>query len=299
MLRARGRGHVAGFALQVQGAIPGDTGFFEGDERVTIDGRLAIHGTGTEDMFNGGWYGLPGRWNDRGSLPLSGALDYSRQTARTGGYRLLLGDSYAFRRSIDFTVEHGPERNSADGDYAGTVFYYLDRAAGEPQLAAESWVAHAAAFRIGTHPFAGLDTLIDASLTPAGRETGSGWASIIRFARSAGADKLVFDDTWGPPLLALRADVPQTGRYEIFVDAMKGPAAAQLQLRDSNFAPVGTPVDFYALAERRSGFVKIGELELEQGSQVVTLTMPGRHPASSGAQVELIDIEGRLLGPRD
>lgn len=301
MLDVRGRGHVAGFALQVQGAKPGDTGFFEGDDVVTIDGKLAIHGTGTEDIFNGGWYGLPGRWNDRGSLPLSGALDYSRQLARTGGYRLLPSDSYPFRRSLNFTIEHGPERNEAEGDYAGTVFYYLDRPAGDPRRPlslAERRVTHATAFRIGTNPFAGLDTLIDASLTPNGRETGSGWASIIKFRRAGGADKVVFDDTWGPPMLSFRAEVPQQGRYGIFVDAMRTPQSAKLQLRDANFAPVGTPIDFYSAAESRSGFVKIGELELDRGNNVVILTMPERNPRSSGAEVELIDIEGRLIQPR-
>ena len=301
MLDVRGRGHVVGFALQVQGAKPGDTGFFEGDDVVTIDNKLAIHGTGTEDIFNGGWYGLPGRWNDRRSLPLSGALDYSRQLARTGGYRFLLSDAYSFRRSLKLTIEHGPERNEAEGDYAGTVFYYLDRAAGDPQpllSAAERQVTHATAFRIGTNPFAGLDTLIDASLIPNGRETGSGWASIIKFKRAGGADKVVFDDTWGPPMLSFRADVPQKGRYAIFVDAMRTPQSAKLQLRDSNFAPVGTPVDFYTPTERRSGFTKIGELALERGHNVVILTMPERNPASKGAEVELIDIEGRLVQPR-
>lgn len=301
MLRATGRGHVVGFALQVQGANPGDTGFFEGDDQVTIDGRLAIHGTGTEDIFNGGWYGLPGRWNGRGSLPLSGSLDYSRQLARTGGYRLLIGDAYAFRNSLDFTVEHGPERNEAAGDYAGTVFYYLDRAWGDPRPAAsqsQRQVTHATAFRIGTNPFAGLDTLIDASLAPAGRETGRGWASMIKFARAGGAGKIEFDDTWGPPLLALRAEVPQAGRYAIFVDAMSGPRAAKLQLRDSNFAPVEAPVDFYAAAEQRTGFVRIGELDLGPGDNIVILTIPGRNPKSLGAEVELIEIEGRLVAPR-
>ena len=301
MLDVRGRGHVAGFALQVQGAKPGDTGFFEGDDVVMIDGKLAIHGTGTEDLFNGGWYGLPGRWNDRASLPLSGSLDYSRQLARTGGYRLLPSDAYSFRRSLNFTIEYGPERNEAEGDYAGTVFYYLDRPAGDPRppaTTADRRVTHATAFRIGTNPFAGLDTLIDASLTPNGRETGSGWASISTFKRAAGADKIVFDDTWGPPMLSFRAEVPQKGRYRIFVDAMRTPQAAKLQLRDSNFAPVGTPVDFYAPTERRSGFVNIGELELQAGDNVIILTMPGRNPASRGAEVELIDIEGRLIQPR-
>jgi hypothetical protein len=297
MLDVTGRGHVAGFTLQVQGAIPGDTGFFEGDEQVTIDGRLAIHGTGTEDMFNGGWYGLPGRWNDRGSFPLNGALDYSRQLARTGGYRLLISDAYSFDKSLRFTVEHGPEHNAADADYAGTVFYYLDRASGDPPPVAERPIVKARAFRVGTYPFAGLDTLIDASLVPGGKETASGGVSIITFARARGAKETVFDDTWGPPLLALRIEAPQTGRYAIHVDAITGPTSAKLQLRDSNFQPVGRPTDFYAAAEGRSGLISIGELDLAEGENVVILTMPERNPASRGAEVAIIEIEGRLVGP--
>jgi hypothetical protein len=305
MAKLAGRGHLAGFTLQVQGAVPGDTGFFEGDDRVTIDGKLAIHGTGTEDIFNGGWYGLPGRWNDRGSFPLSGALDYSRQLARTGGYRMLLSDSYAFRQSVEFTIEHGPERNQADGDYAGTVFYYLDRPGGDPRpalTAEQRRVIKARAFRIGTFPFAGLDTLIDASLRPSGRETDKGWVSTMVFQREnrgtpeglKGGTKIVFDDTFGPPLISFRAEAPRTGRYAIFVDALAGPASAKLQLRDRNFAPVGQPVDFYSAAQRRSGFVRIGELDLEEGTNILTLTMPERNPASSGQEVAIIDIEGRL-----
>jgi hypothetical protein len=295
MLNVSGRGHLVGFTLQVQGAAPGDTGFFEGDEVVTIDGRRAIHGTGTEDAFNGGWYGLPGRWNERLSLPLSGALDYSRQLARTGGYRLLVGDAYSFNRSLNFTVEHGPERNEAEGDYAGAVFFYLDRPEGLPAAQVERRVIRADRFRVGTNPAAGLDTLIDASLTPQGKELPSGWVSTLRFVRTGGADKVVFDDTWGPPLVSFRVEAPQTGRYGIFVDALTGPASAKLQLRDSNFQPVGSPTDFYAAAEGRSGFVKLGEFDLTAGINLLHLTMPERNAASRGAEVAIIDIEGRLL----
>jgi hypothetical protein len=295
MLDVSGRGHLVGFTLQVQGAAPGDTGFFEGDEVVTIDGRRAIHGTGTEDAFNGGWYGLPGRWNERLSLPLSGALDYSRQLARTGGYRLLVGDAYSFNRSLNFTVEHGPERNEAEGDYAGAVFFYLDRPEGLPAAQVERRVIRADRFRVGTNPTAGLDTLIDASLTPQGKELPSGWVSTLRFVRTGGADKVVFDDTWGPPLVSFRVEAPQTGRYGIFVDALTGPASAKLQLRDSNFQPVGSPTDFYAAAEGRSGFVKLGEFDLTAGINLLHLTMPERNAASRGAEVAIIDIEGRLL----
>jgi hypothetical protein len=298
MLSVKGKGHLVGFALQVQGAQPGDTGFFEGDDVVYIDGKLALHGTGTEDAFNGGWYGLPGRWNDRGSFALAGALDYSRQLARTGGYRLLISDAYSFERSLDFTIEHGPEGNAAEGDYAGTVFYYLDRPGGEAILPGATQVLKADRFRVGTNPMAGLDTLIYASLKPQGKDLATGWVPVARFERIFKDDKVVFNDDWGPPLLSLRVEAPQTGRYGIFVDALTGPGAAKLQLRDSNFAPIGTPTDFYAANEARSGFRNIGEVELTEGYNLLHLTLPERNPASNGSEVAIIEIEGRLINPR-
>jgi hypothetical protein len=296
MARLRGRGKIVGFVLQGQGAQPGNTGFFEGDDVVVIDGKLAIHGTGTEDAFSGGWYGLPGRWNGRGSLPFNGALDYSRQTARSAGYRLLIGDAYRFDKSLDFTVEHGPEKNADDADYAGTVFYYLNRPAGDPSPPQERRVVKATAFRIGTYPFAGLDTLIDASLIPGWKKLPTGDVSLVTFARIAGAEAQRFEDTFGPPLLSLRVEAPQAGRYSILVDALKGPDAAMLQLRDANFQPIGSPTDFFAAAEGRSGFLSLGEIDLEEGFNIVNLTMPGRNAASRGAQVGIIEIEGRLAG---
>ena len=51
------------------------TYFFEGDDSTAIDGEFRIHGTGSEDFFNGGWYAMMDRWDGKLSLPLHGALD--------------------------------------------------------------------------------------------------------------------------------------------------------------------------------------------------------------------------------
>jgi len=76
-LETQGRGHLVGAILQAQGTQPGSIPeFFEGDDETTVDGELVIRGTGSEDFFNGGWYDVPGRWEDRVSLPLSGSLDF-------------------------------------------------------------------------------------------------------------------------------------------------------------------------------------------------------------------------------
>ncbi|RYD74311.1 MAG: DUF2961 domain-containing protein, partial [Sphingobacteriales bacterium] len=89
-LQGAGRGHYVGTILQAQGLDPGMTLFFEGDDYTAIDGKMTMHGTGSEDYFNGGWYALLDRWDRKMSLPLHGSLDYSLPFSRTGGYRLFL-----------------------------------------------------------------------------------------------------------------------------------------------------------------------------------------------------------------
>ena len=125
-LNATGKGHYVGTLLQAQGLKPGMTKFFEGDDSTSTDGVTRIHGTGSEDYFNGGWYALLDRWDTKMSLPLHGALDYSLPFCRTGGYRLYLNDKLSFNKNIFQSIEHGPEGNKEPVDYISLGLYYSD-----------------------------------------------------------------------------------------------------------------------------------------------------------------------------
>ncbi|MFC6101904.1 glycoside hydrolase family 172 protein [Olivibacter domesticus] len=127
-LEGKGKGHYVGTLLQAQGLDPGMTLFFEGDDVTEIDGEMRLHGTGSEDYFNGGWYALLDRWDRKMSLPLHGSLDYSLPYARTGGYRLFLTDKMPFTKEILHTIEHGPERNNKPVNYTSLALYYADAA---------------------------------------------------------------------------------------------------------------------------------------------------------------------------
>lgn len=133
MLDVEGRGHLAGSVLQAQGLMTGITIFFEGDDSTVVDGELRMHGTGSEDYFNGGWYALLDRWDDAMSLPLSGSLEYSIPLCRTGGYRFFLTDKIPFEKSLFHSIEHGPEYNLAPADYTSVTYYYSDRNGGQPE----------------------------------------------------------------------------------------------------------------------------------------------------------------------
>lgn len=126
ILEAKGRGHQVGTILQTQGLNPGMTFFFEGDDSTVVDGQLSIHGTGSEDFFNGGWYAVADKWDQGYSLPLHGALTYSVPLAQTGGYRFNITDKVPFEESYLLAIEHGPEGNKLPVDYTSVAFYYSD-----------------------------------------------------------------------------------------------------------------------------------------------------------------------------
>ena len=123
-MQSEGKGHYVGTIHSAQGLRPGMTLFFEGDDSTYVDGKMRMHGTGSEDYYNGGWYALLDRW-DRGiSMPIHGSLDYSLPMNRTGAYRFFLSDKLSFEKEIYHAMEHGPEMNEIPVDYTSVAFYY-------------------------------------------------------------------------------------------------------------------------------------------------------------------------------
>ena len=123
----KGRGHYVGTIVIAQGLEAGHTMFWEGDDIAIIDSEMRIHGTGSEDYFNGGWYAVMDRWNHRLSLPIHGSLEYDLATSRTGGYRFYLTDKLNFDKSFHLTIEHQPEsQRNVKADYTSLGFFYAD-----------------------------------------------------------------------------------------------------------------------------------------------------------------------------
>ena len=123
-LDIKGKGHYVGTIHIAQGLRPGMTLFFEGDDSTFIDGEMRMHGTGSEDYYNGGWYALLDRWDRGVSMPIHGSLDYSLPMNRTGAYRFFLADKMTFENEIFHGIEHGPEGNEFPVDYTSVALFY-------------------------------------------------------------------------------------------------------------------------------------------------------------------------------
>lgn len=122
ILETTGTGQYVGCVLNVEGK--GDFSFLEGDDKIYVDGEPepSIHGTGTEDCFNGAYYFANGTFH----LPWHGLTvkDSQDSMRRISAYRFHFTDYIPFRRSFRMTIEHGA-RNDAPGlRYSSVAFWY-------------------------------------------------------------------------------------------------------------------------------------------------------------------------------
>lgn len=282
-----GRGHLVGLVLQAQGQESGKTLFFEGDDETSIDGECVIRGTGSEDFFNGGWYDVPDRWDKQFSFPLSGCLGYAKHLGRTGAYRLFLGDAYAFRQSLRQTIEHSGEKNNILTDYSSVTYWYAaqhpaqaltppplkERAVRDPEevIFPAWWQLPLAAWSFDR-----------ATLTR--KKVKIGAEEVRSLSLSAKGD-----DWFGQHFLSPVVDIPAAGKYSIYLEAVKGPAQARVQMFQYD-APAGAEVDFYAEQSTRSGRVLMGKLDLSEGKNTLTFKLISKNDLSTALGLDLVEI---------
>jgi hypothetical protein len=285
-IETQGRGHLVGCIQQAQGMESGSTLFFEGDDQTTIDGQLVIHGTGSEDFYNGGWYDVPGRWETSRSFPLSGCLAYQKHLTRTGGYRIMLGDAYAYGESLLQTIEHAPTGNEQVNDYCGTTFLYSEKrptcALTLPSVAKRRVVdlrriVFATWWNVPISAF----SFNNATLT---KDVVKWEGQDVRFLsmRSKG------EDWFGHHFISFTCELPASGNYEISLDVVKGPAAGIVQLFQDE-APVGPAVDMYASQHEKAQEI-LGTLALPEGKNNLLLKLTGKSDQSSGLGLDLVNI---------
>ncbi|MBU1085658.1 MAG: DUF2961 domain-containing protein [Candidatus Beckwithbacteria bacterium] len=119
-----GKGKFVGMILMASGDLNPkfNRTFLEGDEIVTVDGKIVGHGTGIEDFFNSGWYFIhgpfylpthgvikspPGRlWKPLINSPKLGVINMVHRST-THMYRHFLNDAIEFNNSFLLSFEFG------------------------------------------------------------------------------------------------------------------------------------------------------------------------------------------------
>ncbi len=122
ILHAVGRGLYVGEHTDMQGDR--GIGFLEGDEKLYADGEQfpAIHGTGTEDFYTGGWYFDEGPFN----RAYHGCTVKSDEFSRVSAYRYQIQDCVPFQKELYVDIEHGGTNDYPGADYSSVAYWYLD-----------------------------------------------------------------------------------------------------------------------------------------------------------------------------
>ena len=284
----QGRGHIVGLILQAQGNTTGSTGFFEGDDLTVIDGEKAVIGIGSEDFFNGGWYDVIDRWDGARCLPLSGCLAYQKQLGRTGGYRFMIGDAYSFKKSVVQTIEHAPEGNTMITDYCGMTYLYCD-----PRPTVEIAMPDAAARRVVDFKkitfAAGWNLPIHGFCYQEATLSKHGGNIDGRDVRYLALRTTQSQDFFGPPFVSITCDLPETARYAVYIEPVKGPHQGRVQLFQTE-TPIGEPVDLYAEKPTLCEPIKLGVISAVEGPNHVMFKMVGKNEASKAMNFDLINI---------
>lgn len=122
LLEAEGDGHFVGVVLGHRARASG--WFGEGDDIITVDGKVSFIGTGSEDYFGDAWgfrvfsnlyYGVP-------------AVEGREVGDQQSAYRFHILDPVPFRKTFKFQIEHwpwvSPLPNTGRGYYSGLGFWY-------------------------------------------------------------------------------------------------------------------------------------------------------------------------------
>ena len=262
-LAQKGKGHYVGTVHQAQGLRPGMTLFFEGDDSTFVDNKMRLHGTGSEDYYNGGWYALLDRWDRGNSLPLHGCLDYSLPMARTGGYRFFLSDKLSYEKEIYHGMEHGEINNNFPVDYTSVSFFY----AAQPLTGrAEPSDEQRTVFRPTEHTY-----------FPQAMQLTLGGGVQVVFDRGIRMTAPQYGQ-----VRVLLNDVPE-GNYKVLINYFEKPEGADFQLwqRQKQISGwISTQGDKELFKDR----VQAGTIELTEQTNSITFHI---RPSGSGTQFEL------------
>jgi hypothetical protein len=185
------------------------------------------------------------------------------------------------------TIEHAGERNEGVTDYCSVTYLYSENRPtvnfDVPSLAARQVVdpkriIFSADWTLPISSFSFADATISRRSVPAGDHQ----ERCLSF-RAKG------EDFFGPPFVSFLCDLPAAGKYQVFIDAVKGPEQGIVQLFKDE-SPVGSRVDLYSSVPTRANEILVGEVTATEGIKKVMFKIVDKNAGSAALGLDLINV---------
>lgn len=243
LLEVKGDGHYVGVVMGQRSRTPG--WFGEGDDIITVDGKLSFVGTGTEDYFCDAWGFRV--FNE----PYFGCTAFEGRKVgdRLSVYRFHIVDPIPFRKSFKFEIEHWPWisqwPNTGRGYYSSLGFWYQKGIHKrwprlEKLVSDEPWDPTKGRWHVS-----GALEAEDLGILDYKSKLGDGSRpqSQLLMPNQSG-DHMLFFDSGGEGEFSLAVPVKDPGVYTIKIHFLRAPDYGEVQLK-VNGKEVGELVDLF------------------------------------------------------
>jgi len=310
LAEVEGRGHFIGLVMGQRSRTP--AWFGEGDDVISVDGKLSFAGTGTEDYFCDAWgfrvfsdlyHGVP-------------VYEGRNIGDRLSAYRFHINDPIPFRTSFKFEIEHwpwfSPLANSGRDYFSGLAFWYQDKVhkawprlttfvSNEPWDASKGrWFVSGAleAEDLAVLEYksrAAEDTRPALAIKP-DTESRDVLRSLLRYGPrpapiflmpNLSGDRMLGFDAGGDGSFSLGVPVKDDGIYTIKVHFVRAEDYGIVEF-SANGRPAGAPVDSFFKTERLTRPVwppevsTFSDVPLKAGLNAFQFAVRSKNPGSGG-----------------
>jgi hypothetical protein len=310
-----GRGHFVGLVLGQRARTQG--WFGEGDDVITVDGKLSFVGTGTEDYFCDAW-----GFREFSSLYHGVPLYEGRKIGdRLSAYRFHVADPIPFRRSFKFEIEHWPWFSpwpNTGRDYFSSLAFWYQEGLHDPWprleklLSAEPWdpakgrwhVAGALEAEVlgilGARSRAVEDRSAPAPIGPL-TESRDVLRSLVHYGPrpepvflmpNMSGDHFLGFDSGGDGAFSLAVPVGEAGTYTVRLHLVRAEDYGTVECRVNGLS-AGEPMDTYQRTEGVTRpvlppkeFILTGVL-MKAGMNTFEFAIKAKNPASAGYRMGL------------
>ncbi len=286
LLEAQGQGHFVGVVMGNR--IRTEGWFGEGDDIITVDGKVGFRGTGTEDYFGEAWgfrvfsnlyYGVP-------------VMEGRHVGDKISAYRFHIMDPIPFRKSFKFEIEHWPwisPKPNTGRDYYSSVAFWYQKTIHKPWPRLETIISHEpwdpnkgrwhieGALEAEDLKVLGYESKAKENPAPAVQHD---------MPNLSGDHKLVFD-SGGAGKFSLAVPTAKAGLYTVKIYYVRAPNYGKVQL-SVNGKAVGEAIDTFL---KRDDLVRpvwppkqftFSGVKLTAGTNTFTFSIDSKNPESEG-----------------